>query len=246
MATATYTFSTGVPSITPAVYAADSNGTPTGDDLNTTPTHTDSSGVLTLTLDIGDYVAEWRWEGDTHRVSGDVASPDSLGEVAAQAAGGGASAPVSWPTNMFRLHVPYTGADAHLYALGSDGVETAIPDAGNDAEGSLGVDWLRWANQDLYLKSDRRVHILYELSNTHETEDLTIQVGIDTLIGGFQIVIAPNSTVKGYGVILGTPTAHETGYYEVDPAEPGWDGFDFTGFGAGTLANTSHLTFYVD
>lgn len=89
MATATYTFSTGVPSITPAVYAA---GTTTPN-LNTTPTATNSAGVLSLTLDIGDYYAQWVWEGDTHQTSGEVASPNTLGEVAA---GSGGSIPLEF------------------------------------------------------------------------------------------------------------------------------------------------------
>lgn len=80
MATVDYTFSTGVPNITPAVYASDDIG---GSDLNTDPVDTNSAGVLTLTLDVGDYVAQWEWEGDTHQTTGEVASPDTLGEVAA-------------------------------------------------------------------------------------------------------------------------------------------------------------------
>lgn len=84
----TYTFATGVPNIVPAVYAA---GTTTPD-LNDADTATDSSGVLSLTLDVGDYEAVWSWEGDTHHAAGEVANPagvQSLGEVST----GGSSLP---------------------------------------------------------------------------------------------------------------------------------------------------------
>lgn len=77
-----YTFATGVPNIVPAVYATSDTGETT--DLNTTDTATASSGVLTLTLDVGDYYAKWSWQGDTHTTDGEVANPagvQSLGEV---------------------------------------------------------------------------------------------------------------------------------------------------------------------
>lgn len=78
----TYTFATGVPNIVPAVYATSDTGETT--DLNADDTATASSGVLSLELDTGDYQAKWRWEGDTHYASGEVANPagvQSLGEV---------------------------------------------------------------------------------------------------------------------------------------------------------------------
>lgn len=82
----TYTFATGVPNIVPAVYSTDDTET----DLNTDETATASNGVLTLTLDVGDYYAEWTDQGDMHTTAGSVANPagvQSLGEVESSGSG---------------------------------------------------------------------------------------------------------------------------------------------------------------
>lgn len=149
-----YTFATGTPNITPAVYSVDDTET----DLNTTPTATASNGVLTLTLDAGDYYAEWSAEGDVHRTGGVVIARDPDTYQDADAGSGGSSAVPVHKTSTYNaavsdavladasggnftvtLPAPVAGDWVIVKNIGGTGVVTVAHHASENVDGASSV-----------------------------------------------------------------------------------------------------------
>lgn len=167
---------------------------------------------------------------------------DQFGVAVADVATGGSSLP--WPRVRFRLTLPFTVADGHLHRIDPDGTDTLLDDAGAD----LGVDWLRWKNQDLYVKSDRRVLFTYFIYNGGAADSYfqfstSGRGGAIGWLPGTNIATL-NSQVMGSGSFDGTPATAESGDYDESPTEAGWDAVGAS-VGAG-ITTASYIEFFVD